>query len=81
MICRLHNQPRMTRDVEAMLRWTMRSRTRYLLRHTSRTVRAVVDDLRSRVDANMRHREQAGQLALNEIGRLHRRTGEQPFVD
>jgi bifunctional enzyme CysN/CysC len=85
MICRLHNQPRMTRDLEAMVCWMvdqpLRPGARYLLKHTTRTVRAVVDELRYAVDVNTLHRSETAELQLNEIGRVHVRTGAPLLVD
>jgi sulfate adenylyltransferase large subunit len=86
MICRVHNQPDVTRDLEAMVCWMvdepMRPGARYQLRHTTRSVRAVVDDLRYRVDVNTLHRDdRAAGLGLNEIGRAHLRTGGPLLVD
>ena len=44
---------------------------RYWLKHTTRTVKAIVDDLRYRIDVNTLHRERGRrQLGLNEIGRV-----------
>ncbi|MEJ7717083.1 MAG: GTP-binding protein [Thermoleophilaceae bacterium] len=85
-ICRPHNQPHPVRQVEAMVCWMgdqpLTERRRLALKHTSRTVRAVVDELRYRVDVNTLHRdESAGQLGLNEIGRVHLRTSAPLLVD
>jgi bifunctional enzyme CysN/CysC len=86
MICRSHNQPQMTRDLEAMVCWMvdqpMRPGARYLLKHTTRTVRTVIDELRYRVDVNTLHRDDgATDLRLNDIGRVHLRTGAPLLVD
>jgi len=55
---------------------------RYLLKHTTRTVKAVVDDLRYRIDVNTLHRDQAAEgLGLNEIGRIHVRTSAPLLLD
>jgi sulfate adenylyltransferase large subunit len=86
MICRLHNQPTPTRDLDAMICWMadepLQPGRRYSLKHTTRTCRAVVDDLRYQVDVNTLHRhEESGQLGLNEIGRAHLRTSDRLLVD
>jgi bifunctional enzyme CysN/CysC len=86
MICRVHNQPKPTRDLEAMICWMadtpMQEGRRYVLKHTTRSCRAVVDTLRHRVDVNTLHRdEQATSLELNEIGRVHLRTSQPVLVD
>ncbi len=57
-------------------------RTIYTLKHTTRTVRAMVTDLRYRLDINTMHRdESATTLTLNEIGRVVIRSTEPVFVD
>jgi len=85
-ICRLHNQPTPAREVEAMVCWMaddpLAAGKRYALKHTTRHVRAVVEDLRYRVDVNTLHRdERAGELGLNEIGRVHLRLSGPLLVD
>ncbi len=55
---------------------------RYVLKHTTRTVRAIVDDLRYRIDVNTLHRDEAAvALDLNEIGRVHLRTSTPLMLD
>jgi bifunctional enzyme CysN/CysC len=86
MICRLHNQPTPTRDLDAMVCWMadepLQAGKRYLLKHTTQTCRAVVDELRYRVDVNSLHRdEDSPGLGLNEIGRVHLRTSARLLVD
>ena len=85
-ICRLHNQPTRTREVEAMVCW-MADRpfvpgAKYRLKQTTREVRAIAEELRYRVDVNTLHRdEQADRLELNEIGRVHLRVSAPLLVD
>jgi bifunctional enzyme CysN/CysC len=87
MICRPHNQPTATQDLEAMVCWmdsTQRLQTRkvYALKHTTRTVRAMVTELRYRLDISTMHRDlDATALELNEIGRVLLRTTEPIFAD
>ena len=55
---------------------------KYALKHTTRTVRAVVRDLRYRIDINTLHRDEGEpSLALNEIGRVQLRTTTPLMVD
>ena len=55
---------------------------RYAIKHTTRTVRAVIDDLRYRMDVNTLHRDQAAtELGLNEIGRVRIRTSNPLLLD
>jgi bifunctional enzyme CysN/CysC len=80
MICRPHNAPAVAQDVEAMVCWMdetapLRVGAKYTIKHTTRTARAVVRGLQYRLDVNTLHRdEDAGELRLNEIGRVKLRT-------
>ena len=84
MICRPHNQPTVAQELDAMVCWMtdapLKKGGRYLLKHTTRTVKAMVDDLRYRIDVNSLHRDQeSSELGLNEIGRVRLRT-ERPLA-
>src|SRR5207248_11627960 len=86
MLCRPHNQPRVTQDVDAMLCWLsddkLSVRGMYALKHTTRNVRAQVRELEYRIDVNSLHRDETAEsLSLNELGRLPLRTTKPPFVD
>ena len=79
MICRPHNAPTPTQDVDAMVCWMtnepLRPRQKLAIKHTTRSARAMVQEIRYRLDVNTLHRDQdAGELGLNEIGRVHLRT-------
>jgi bifunctional enzyme CysN/CysC len=86
MLCRPHNQPRVTQDVDAMLCWlsedALSVRGMYSLKHTTRNVRAQVRELDYRIDVNSLHRDEtADSLSLNEIGRVRLRTTQALFID
>lgn len=79
MICRPHNQPTVGQDLDAMVCWMgstpLQVPGRYLVKHTTRTVRAQVKALQYRLNINTLHREAgADGLGLNEIGRVQLRT-------
>ncbi|HUA47766.1 MAG TPA: adenylyl-sulfate kinase [Solirubrobacteraceae bacterium] len=79
MICRPHNRPTVEQDIEAIVCWMADEPVVaggvYAIKHTSRSARAVVEEVRYRIDINSLHRdENAGQLGLNDIGRLRLRT-------
>jgi bifunctional enzyme CysN/CysC len=85
-ICRVNNQPTATREFEAMVCWMsdreLTPRGRYAIKHTTRSARALVDDLRYRIDVNTLHRaEDATSLGLNEIGRVRLRTSVPLLID
>ncbi len=67
------NLPRSDREVEATLVWMsetpLRLNTPYLVKQTTRMVRAVVNRLHYRIDPEELHRRPAETLDLNEIGR------------
>ena len=87
MICRPHNRPAGAQDIEAMLCWmssdaVLARRSRLIVKHTSRTVKAIVADLHYRIDVNSLHRdESATQLGLNEVGRVRLRLTQPIFCD
>jgi sulfate adenylyltransferase subunit 1 len=80
MICRPNNRPSVAQDIEAMICWMDESRPltvggKYAIKHTTRAARAIVRGLQYRLDVNTLHRdESAGELRLNEIGRVRLRT-------
>ena len=87
LLCRPHNQPLVTQDVEAMVCWMdsaqpLRPGQKLAVKHTTRSARALVKDLRYRLDVNTLHRDdQATQLGLNEIGRVRLRTTQPLLCD
>jgi bifunctional enzyme CysN/CysC len=86
LLCRPNNRPQVTRELEAMVCWMaeepLRPRGRYAVKHTTRSARALVDDLRYRIDVNTLHADEgAAELALNEIGRVRLRLSSPLFVD
>lgn len=87
MICRPHNAPHPTQDVDAMICWldesaTLQPRKKYLIKHTTRTARAMVKELQYALDVNTLHRDNdANQLALNEIGRVRMRVTQPLMAD
>jgi len=87
MICRPQNQPTVSQDIDAMVCWlteasSLSPRTKLTIKHTTRTARAMVKDLRYRLDVNTLHRDEAATaLGLNEIGRVSLRTTQPLFFD
>lgn len=71
--------PIVGQDLEATVCWLsatpLTAERRYLLKHTTRTTRAVVRDLRYRIDVNTLDQQSApASLGLNEIGQIRLRT-------
>ena len=87
MICRLHNQPTSSQDIDAMVCWlsegtSLTPGNKYAIKHTTRSARAMVKNLHYRLDVNSLHRDpDAANLELNEIGRLTMRTTQPLFFD
>ncbi|MEO7555098.1 MAG: sulfate adenylyltransferase subunit CysN [Acidimicrobiales bacterium] len=87
MLVRPGNRPHVGQDIDAMVCWlteqsSLRAGARYVLKHTTRTVKALVNDLEYRLDINSLHRDDAADhLELNEIGRIQMRTQAPLFFD
>ncbi len=87
MICRTNNQPAVGQDIDAMVCWmteqsALQPRRKLAIKHTTRAARAMVSDVKYRLDINSLSRdEDATQLGLNEIGRVSLRTTQPLFYD
>lgn len=86
LIARPNNAPTVTQDVDAMVAWMsttpLKPRQKLLVKHTTRTVKALVKELDYRLDVNTLHRDlEADQLGVNEIGRVRLRTQQPLLVD
>jgi bifunctional enzyme CysN/CysC len=86
LFCRPNNLPTTTQDVDAMVCWfserPLQAGAFLGIKHTTRSARARVQQLRYRLDVNTLHREE-GQpaLSMNDIGRVTFRTTVPLFVD
>jgi len=86
MICRPHNQPEVGQDIDATVCWMadrpLAPANRYVLKHTTRSVPAVVRQLQYRLNVNTLHRDEtATTLTFNEIGRVTLRTAAPLMFD
>ena len=87
MICRPHNQPTSSQDIDAMVCWlteasSLSTNTKLAIKHTTRTARALVKDVQYRLDINTLHRDdESTSLGLNEMGRVSLRTTVPLFFD
>jgi sulfate adenylyltransferase subunit 1 len=85
MIVEAEDQPVAAREIEAMVCWMsgqpMAERGRYVIKHTTRSAKAIVDQIEYRVDVNELGQEKASQLELNEIGRVRLRASTPLVVD
>ena len=81
LICHPEQEPAVSRDLEADVCWMadapLRPGGRYLLKQTSRTATAIVDQIEDTVDVHTLARAAAAsgtELGLNDIGRVRLRT-------
>jgi sulfate adenylyltransferase large subunit len=85
MIVNPDDPPVPARELDAMICWMsstpMRPGGRYALKHTTRSVRAIVDELEYKVDVNSLEHAEAAELSLNEIGRAKLRLSAPVMVD
>ncbi|MFO6452706.1 MULTISPECIES: sulfate adenylyltransferase subunit CysN [unclassified Aeromicrobium] len=86
MIVRPNNQPTVTQDLDAMVCWmdasAMTVGGKYAIKHTTRSARALVKEIKYELDVNTLHRHQTpGSLGLNAIGRVVLRTTQPLMVD
>jgi sulfate adenylyltransferase subunit 1 len=86
MLVKANNTPSVGQDVEAMVCWfsqkPMDPRGKYLLRHTTRETKAILQGLRYQVDIETLHKKEGvPTLAMNDIGRVSLRTAIPLFHD
>ena len=86
MLVKTNNPPNKGQDVEAMVCWfsqkPMEARGKYLLRHTTKETKAIVQELRYQVDIETLHKKEGvPTLAMNDIGRVSLRTATPLFYD
>ncbi len=87
MLCRPHNRPTSSQDIDAMVCWMsgrspLSTGSRLVVKHTTRTAKVIIKQLAYRLDINTLSRdEDAGTLKLNEIGRVTMRSQVPLFFD
>ena len=86
LIAPAHEAPAVTQDVEAtvchLADRPLSPGDRVLLKHTTRTVQAIVRDIPSRLTlADLTHHAAPGRLVANDIGRIHLRTSAPLALD
>lgn len=87
MLAKPNNQPQKGQVIEAMLCWFSDSRKlvprgKYYLRHTTREVKAIVQEIRYKVNINTLHKiEDDLEFGLNDIGRISIRTSAPLLFD
>ncbi len=74
MLIRQRNVPEISDEFEAEICWMseepLQEGARYLLKHTTNIVSAIIKELRYKIDINTFHRRESDSLGLNDIGRV-----------
>ncbi len=86
MIVRANNQPEQKQDLEVMLCWLNNKgpvpRGKYTLRHTTADMKAMIKEIRYKLDINTLHRnEEDKDIKMNDICKILLRTTKPVFVD
>ena len=86
MIAKPNNSPKPTQDFEVMLCWfhekPLALGGRYFLRHTTRDCKALIKEVRYRIDISTLHKiENDLRIGMNDIGRVRLRTTLPLFAD
>jgi bifunctional enzyme CysN/CysC len=81
LVCAVDGAPELARDVEATVCWMtdapLRAGSKYAIKHSTHAARAVIDEVVDRVDVHTLQSDSgAGELALNDIGRVRLRTSK-----
>ena len=86
MLVRSNNQPEAKQDLEVMLCWLNQKgpmpRTKYTLRHTTADMKAMIKEVRYKLDINTLHRnEEDLNVGMNDICRVQLRTTKPVLAD
>jgi sulfate adenylyltransferase subunit 1 len=87
LIAKPNNPPEATQDIEAMICWfsaeaPLALRGKYILRHTTKEVKAMVKQVHYKININNLHKiEDDLEFKLNDIGRVSLRTSNQVAAD
>ncbi len=86
MIVKANNPPVKGQDIGAMVCWfgdnKMRAGSKYVLRHTTKEVKAIIRELSYKININTLHKiEDEKEFGLNEIGRVELRTSAPLYYD
>ena len=87
MLVKPNNSPIISQDIEAMICWfssikNLLGKGKFILRHTTNEVQAIVTEVKYKVDINTLHKiEDNLELKLNDIGRVSIRTSAPIFTD
>ena len=86
MLVRQGNVPRQGQDIEAMVCWMdakpLQAGGKYAVKHTTKDVRAVIKEIKYKLDINTLHRiTENPSIGMNDLGRISLRTTSPLFFD
>ena len=86
MIVRSNNQPEPKQDIDVMICWLNNKgpqpRAKYTLRHTTSDMKAMIKEIRYKMDINTLHRnEEDKEIKMNDICRVQLRTTKPVLAD
>jgi sulfate adenylyltransferase subunit 1 len=86
MITKPNNQPVVSQDLDVMLCWLNRTplnpRGKYIIKHTTKEVKALAKEVLYKVDINTLHKnEEDKEIKMNDIGRAKFRVSSPLFFD
>ena len=87
MLVKPNNKPRIEQEIDCMICWfsekrPLRAGDKLMLRHTTREMKAIVKAIHYKVNVNTLHKnEDAAEVVLNEIARVHLRVASPLFFD
>lgn len=87
MLVKPNNQPTVSQDLDARICWFSANKklvhgAKYILRHTTKEVQAMITSINYKVDVNtLRKNEEDPEFGMNEIGRVGLRVSQPIFFD
>ncbi len=85
MIVRKNNLPQVGNRIESIICWmdekAISNGDPYILKHTTKNVKAFIPRILYKIDVNTLHREKTDTLSLNEIARVEIKTASPIFFD
>ncbi len=85
LIVRKNNLPQVNNQFEAIICWmdeqNMSRSGHYILKHTTKLVKAFITKIVYKIDINTLHRKKASTFSLNEIGRVEIKAAQPLFFD
>ncbi len=85
MLAHADTVPEVSKEIEAMVCWMgdepLTPRKKYIIKHTTNSVRALVTDIIYRTDIHTLEQGESEALAMNEIGRIHVKLARPLYCD